>query len=118
MYWFTKNLGTCNYYDYESLNAVKNPEIEFVIVWDLVDGYQENWGQFMSKVKIVEKALKDKKKVMIVCRGGMSRSNAVVLAVLLRQGLDWYEANEVVHRNPESRIETNLLDQIKKKLVD
>ncbi len=117
MFWYNENLGTCNYYNYESLRVKENPEIEFIIVWDLIDGYQDNWGQFMSKVQLVEKALKKGKKVIVVCRGGMSRSNAVVLAYLLKSGLDWYEANEVISKNLVTRIEENLKDQIRQNLT-
>ena len=114
MFWYQNNLGTCGYYEYKDMSAKKNPELEFIIVWDLIDGYQNNWGQFESKIRMVEKSLKQGKKVIVVCRGGMSRSNAVVLSYLLKSGMRWNEAYNIIRKNPESRIEMNLLSQIKR----
>ncbi len=115
MFWYTEKLGSCGHYDYKEIHKQKNPEIRFIIVYDLIDGYQENWGQFQSKVRAVEKALKTGKKVIVVCRGGMSRSNAVVLAYLLRSGMRWNEAYNTVRKNPVSMIEPGLLKQIQEK---
>ncbi|MCX6818444.1 MAG: dual specificity protein phosphatase family protein [Candidatus Aenigmarchaeota archaeon] len=114
MFWYQNNLGTCGYYEYEDMKKQKT-DIEFIVVWDLVDGYQDNWGQFVSKVNAVEKALKQGKKVIVVCRGGFSRSNAVVLAYLLKSGMRWNEAYNIIRKNPQSMIEPNLLNQIKEK---
>lgn len=117
MFWYTKNIGACGYHDYEDLSKNKELDIEFITVWDLIDGYQKNWGQFESKVKILEKLLKKGGKVAVVCRGGMSRSNAVVLAYLLKSGMEWDKAYNLIRTNPCAMIEPELLSQIKHKYV-
>jgi len=116
MFWYIKKqLGACGYWDYAELSKDKEPDVEFVLVKDLVDGFQNNWGQFASKVNIVEKALKAGKRVVVVCRGGMSRSNAVVLAYLLKSGMEWDESYNLIRSNPEAMIEPKLLNQIREK---
>ncbi|MCX6819626.1 MAG: dual specificity protein phosphatase family protein [Candidatus Aenigmarchaeota archaeon] len=116
MFWYQDNLGTCGQAESRIIRHLKDKSIEIIIVYDLIDSYQENWGQFVSKVNRVEKALKQGKKVVVACRGGMSRSNAVVLAYLLKSDMDWNEAYNIIRKNPMSMIEPNLLRQIKEKM--
>ncbi len=112
MFWYTEKIGTCGQME---AKEIKDPDIEIIEVWDLIDGYQENWGQFESKVKMVERALAKGKKVIVACRGGMSRSNAVVLAYFLKSGMEWGKAYNLIRKNPMSMIEPNLLSQIREK---
>lgn len=114
MFWYTEKIGTCGQME---AKEITDKDIEIIEVWDLLDAYQENWGQFESKVKMVEKAIKEGKKVVVACRGGMSRSNAVVLAYLLRSGMEWGEAYNLICTNPMAMIEPNLLNQIREKYV-
>lgn len=112
MNWITDNLGTASLKELESLRKQKDIEIEMVI--DLIDGKQINKGQFESKIAHIENLLKKRKKVVIVCRGGQSRSNAVALAYLIKNGMDFDEAyNLIKSKVPIMRIRPDLLDFVK-----
>ena len=117
MFWYTENLSTCGQIESRKIKASKDDSIEIVEVWDLIDTRQDNWGQFQSKVNMVEKALKKGKKVVVACRGGMSRSNAVVLAYLIKSGMKWDDAYNIIRKNPDSRIRPELLAQIKERFT-
>lgn len=112
MNWITDKLGTASLKELESLKKLKDVEIELVI--DLIDGKQINKGQFLSKITHIENSIKKGKKVIIVCRGGMSRSNAVALAYLVKNGMDFDEAyNLVKQRVPTLRIRPDLMEFVK-----
>lgn len=112
MNWITDKLGTASLKELDSLKKLKDIEVELVI--DLIDGKQINKGQFLSKITHIEKSIKNEKKVVIVCRGGMSRSNAVALAYLVKNGLDFDEAyNLISDKVPTLKIRTDLLEFVK-----
>jgi protein-tyrosine phosphatase len=112
MNWITDKLGTASLKELESLRKLKDVEIELVI--DLIDGKQINKGQFLSKITHIENSIKKGKKVIIVCRGGMSRSNAVALAYLVKNGIDFDEAyNLLKHKVPILRIRPDLMEFVK-----
>ena len=90
MFWITKNLGTASLPELEEVKKLENVVVE--LVTDLIDGKQVNKGQFESKVEHVEKLIKKGKRVVIICVGGMSRSNSVALACLVKGGIDFYES--------------------------
>lgn len=115
MNWITDKLGTASFKELESLKNIKDVEIELVI--DLIDGKQINKGQFLSKINHIEKSIKNGKKVIIVCRGGMSRSNAVALAYLVRNGMKFDEAYKLIKdKVPISRIRPDLLEFVKNEI--
>lgn len=114
IFWITKNLATCGQMEGRKLKKEKKEDIEVVKVWDLIDGPQENIGQFKSKVDKVERAIKYGKKVVIACRGGLSRSNAVALAYLVKNGMDFDEAYDMIREKvPVAQIDLGLIDSIK-----
>ncbi len=113
MYWITKNLGTASLKELEKVKKLKDVEIE--LVTDLIDGEQVNKGQFKSKVNHVEKIIKKGKKAVVICVGGMSRSNSVALAYLVKKGMDFDEAHNLIKEKvPIAQISMDLLDFIKK----
>lgn len=111
MYWITKNLGTASL---KELDSLKKENIEIEEVYDLIDGKQVNKGQFDSKVKHIEEKIKKGRKVVIVCRGGYSRSNAVAVAYLVKSGMDFGKAYKLVKEKvPIVRIRMDLMAYIK-----
>ncbi|MFA5175934.1 MAG: dual specificity protein phosphatase family protein [Candidatus Nanoarchaeia archaeon] len=117
MYWITKNLGTAPLREFEKIKKLKNVEIE--IVRDLIDGKQINKGQFQSKVRHVENIIKKKKKAVIICIGGMSRSNAVALVYLIKNGMNFDEAyNLIKEKVLIVRIRPDLMKFIKKEYLN
>ena len=109
MYWITENLGTASLSEAEYIEKLPDIKIEFVI--DLIDGKQKNAGQFKSKVIHIEKLIKDGNKVVVICVGGISRSNAVCLAYLVKSGMSFYEAHDLVNMKvPIAKIHPKLLD--------
>lgn len=112
MYWITENLGTASLPEKEQIEKMENIKIE--LVTDLIDGKQENRGQFKSKVNHVEKLIKKGNKVIVICVGGMSRSNAIVLAYLVKNGMDFYESWDLIREKvPIAQISMDLIDFIK-----
>ena len=115
MFWIKENLGTASISEVEELKKLRNVDVE--IVYDLIDGKQENKGQFVSKVKRVKEKLKKGNRIVIVCRGGLSRSNAVAFAVLMDYfKMSFDDAFNLIHKKvPVARIAMELIDFIKEK---
>ncbi len=114
MYWITKNLGTASFPELDDVKKLENVEVE--LVTDLTDGIQENNGQFESKVDNVEKLIRKGKKVVVICALGMSRSNSVALAYLVKNGLDFYEAYDLIRTKvPIAHIDMDLFDFVRSK---
>jgi len=112
MYWITENLGTASLKEIDKVRKLKDVEIELVI--DLIDGKQVNKGQFISKINHIENLIKKNKKVIVICRGGISRSNSVVLAYLVKNGMDFDKAYKLISSKvPIVRIRKDLVDYIK-----
>ena len=112
MYWITENLGTASLPEKEFIERVDGVKIE--LVTDLADGKQENKGQFKSKVNHVGKLIKDGNKVIVMCVGGMSRSNAVALAYLVKNGMEFNEAWDLIRdKVPIAQINMDLIDFVK-----
>ena len=117
MFWITKNLGTASLPELEGIKNLKNVEVELVI--DLIDGKQINRGKFRSKVDHVEKIIKRGKKAVIVCVGGMSRSNAVALAYLVKKRMDYDKAyNLIKEAVPRAQINMDLIDFVKEEYLN
>lgn len=96
----------------EEVKKLENVKVE--LVTDLIDGKQMNVGQFKSKVNHVEKIIKSGKKAVIICVGGMSRSNSVALAYLVKQGMYFDEAYNLIREKvPIAKISMNLIDFVK-----
>jgi len=111
MYWITKNLATSGFGEPEQ-KKVKNKTL--VIVTDLVDGAGNSEEKFKSKVDQIDKAHKKGKKVIVVCGSGISRSNAVALAYLVKHGMDFDDARELIRKKvPVQNIDYGLLDLVK-----
>jgi protein-tyrosine phosphatase len=116
MYWITEKLGTASM---EEKPYIKRDEsIKIVKVTDLVDGVQTNKGQLPSKVDKVEKLIKEGNKVIVICTGGISRSNGVALAYLVKTGMDFNEALDLVEKKvPIAQIVMDIRDFIKEHYV-
>src|SRR3989344_9280128 len=115
MYWITKYLGTASL---KELDFLRKENIEIEEVYDLIDGKQVNKGQFDSKIKHIEEKIKKGKKVVIVCRGGYSRSNAVALAYLVKNKMDFDNAyNLIKDKVSIVRIRKDLIDFIKENYI-
>src|SRR3989344_169745 len=116
MYWITKNLGTASLPELETVEKLENVEVELVA--DLKDGKQLNKGQFESKVNHVEKIINKGNRAVIICVGGMSRSNAVALAYLVKSGMEFDKAYNLIKiKVPIARINTDLVDFVKGKYL-
>ena len=117
MYWITKNLGTAALPELDAVEKLENVKVE--LVRDLKDGKQVNKGQFESKVNHVEKIIKKGKKAVIICVGGMSRSNSVALAYLVKSGMDFNKAYNLIREKvPIARINMDLIDFVKENYVN
>jgi len=116
MYWITKDLGTASLPELETVEKLENVEVELVA--DLKDGKQLNKGQFESKVNHVEKIINKGNRAVIICVGGMSRSNAVALAYLVKSGMEFDKAYNLIKiKVPIARINTDLVDFVKGKYL-
>ncbi len=117
MFWITKNLGTASLPELEAVRKLENVEVE--LVTDLMDGKQVSKGQFKSKVNHVDKIVKKGKRAVIICVGGMSRSNAVALAYLVKSGMDFDKAYNLIREKvPVAQINMDLLDFVKEKYIN
>lgn len=117
MFWITKNLGTASLPELEEVKKLENVRVE--LVTDLIDGKQVNVGQFKSKVNHVENIIKSGKKAVIICVGGMSRSNSVALAYLLKKGMNFDEAHNLIREKvPIAKISMDLIDFVKENYVN
>ena len=116
MYWITENLGTASLPELDMVKKLENVKVE--LVTDLIDGKQVNKGQLKSKVKHIEQIIKKGKKVVIICVGGMSRSNAVALAYLVKQGMDFDKAYNLIREKvPIARINMDLIDFVREEYL-
>ena len=116
MYWITENLGTASLPEIDMIKKLENVKVE--LVTDLIDGKQVNKGQLKSKVKHIEQIIKKGKKVVIICVGGMSRSNAVALAYLVKQGMNFDKAYNLIREKvPIAQINMDLIDFIKEEYL-
>lgn len=117
MYWITEKLGTASLPELEAVKKLK--DVEVVLVKDLKDGKQKSKGQFESKVKKIELIINKKhKKCVIICVGGMSRSNAVALAYLVKNGMDFDKAYNLIREKvPIAQINMDLIDYVKRKYL-
>ena len=115
MYWIIDNLGTASL---KELDSIRKSNVEVEEVYDLIDGKQVNEGQFNSKIKHIEEKIKKGKKVVIICRGGFSRSNAVALAYLVKNGMNFDDAYDLIKEKvPIVRIRKDLIEYVKKRYV-
>lgn len=86
-----------------------------VDVRDLIDGEGNDFEVFLGKVEEVENLINVNQKVCVCCESGISRSNAVALAYLVRSGMDFDEAyNMIKEKVPVVQIDMALLDLAKK----
>jgi len=112
MYWITKNLATSSMSEF-MLRKRKN--VVAVDVRDLIDGEGNDFEVFLGKVEEVENLINVNQKVCVCCESGISRSNAVALAYLVRSGMDFDEAyNMIKEKVPVVQIDMALLDLAKK----
>ena len=117
MFWITKNLGTASLPELDEVKKLENVGVE--LVTDLIDGKQVNKGQLKSKVNHVEKIIKSGKKAVIICVGGMSRSNAVALAYLVKSGMNFDEAYNLIKEKVHiAQINMDLIDFVKENYVN
>jgi len=112
MIWITKKLAVSSM----SWVEVKKPKgITIVDVRDLKDVGENDEKLFKSKVDKVETNIKSGKKVVICCDSGINRSSAVALAYLIRTGMSFEEAYELIKRkNPLAEIDVDLLNLVRK----
>jgi protein-tyrosine phosphatase len=111
MYWITETLATSGFGEPDQ-KKVRNKTL--VIVTDLIDGAGNNKEKFKSKVDQIEKAHKKGKNVIVVCGSGISRSNAVAMSYLIRTGMTFDDAWDLIRdKVPVQNIDLGLLDTIK-----
>jgi len=112
MYWITKTLATSSMSEF-MLRKRKN--VVAVDVRDLIDGEGNDFEVFIGKVEEVENMINVNQKVCICCESGISRSNAVALAYLVRSGMEFDDAyNLIMKKVPVVQIDMALLDLAKK----
>jgi len=112
MYWITKTLATSSMSEF-MLRKRKN--VVAVDVRDLIDGEGNDFEVFIGKVEEVENMINVNQKVCICCESGISRSNAVALAYLVRSGMEFDDAyNLIMKKVLVVQIDMALLDLAKK----
>ncbi|MEA3342785.1 MAG: dual specificity protein phosphatase family protein [archaeon] len=112
MYWITKNLATASLPELEDIKKLNGTEI--VAVTDLADGKQKSPDLFDRKVQKVEKIINDGKRAVVICAGGMSRSNSVAMAYLVKNSMNFNEAYDLIRKKvPIAQINMALFDHIK-----
>jgi hypothetical protein len=115
MYWITKNLATSSMSEF-MLRKRKN--VVVVDVRDLIDGEGNDFEVFMGKVEEVENLINVNQKVCICCESGISRSNAVALAYLVKSSMKFDDAYNMIRKKvPVVQIDMALLDLAKKMKV-
>ena len=111
MYWITKNLATSSMSEF----MLKKRNAVAVDVRDLIDGEGNDFEVFLAKVEEVENLINANQKVCVCCESGISRSNAVALAYLVRSGMDFDEAYNLIREKVQVvQIDMALLDLAKK----
>jgi protein-tyrosine phosphatase len=76
---------------------VKKDQKTRVIVAGVDDAEDENIGEYFNALcKIIDQYLKDKKRVLIHCRAGISRSPTIVIAYLIFKGMSHLNASKLV----------------------
>ena len=93
-------------------------------VRDIVDGKQvqkddptkETFEVLANKLYLIKNILATRERVIIMCQAGMSRSPAIVAALLVyATSLDWEDVLAIVKKKcPRTNINPDLLDQLKK----
>ncbi len=112
MYWITDKLATASLAELEDIKKLN--DIESVIVTDLADGEQKTPDLFDLKVRKVEEIIKNGKRAVVICAGGMSRSNSVAMAYLVRNSMDFDKAYDLIREKvPIAQINMALFDHIK-----
>jgi len=113
MYWVTKNLGTAPIKELKEVRKLKDAKIETVI--DLKDKEPKSKSQFESKLRHIEEAIKKNKRVIVICKGGMNRSNGIVLTYLMENGYNFEKAYDLIKRKvPIAKIRPDWIKFIKK----
>jgi protein-tyrosine phosphatase len=116
MYWITKKLGTAAKYELNEIEKLEN--VEIVVGFDIKDGAGNTPLQMKRKVWKIAWTMSGGKRVVIVCKGGISRSNTIALAYLVWNGMDFDKAcNLVREKVPIAQFNQDLLDLVKKTLV-
>jgi len=111
MYWITKDLATSSMSEF----MLKKRNAVAVDVRDLIDGEGNDFEVFLGKVEEVENLINVNQKVCVCCESGISRSNAVALAYLVRSGMEFDEAYNLIREKVQVvQIDMALLDLAKK----
>lgn len=112
MYWITENLGTAAKYEMEEIKKLE--DVEVVIGFDIRDGEGNTPLQIKRKVWQISEITSKGKRAVIVCKGGISRSNAIALAYLVWNGMDFDDAcNLIREKVPIVQFNMDLLDLVK-----
>jgi len=111
MYWITKNLATSSMSEF----MLRKRNVVAVDVRDLIDGEGNDFEVFLGKVEEVENLINVNQRICVCCESGISRSNAVALAYLVRSGMDFDKAYSLIREKvPVVQIDMALLDLAKK----
>jgi len=114
MYWITKNMATSGLLSDESMKKLKK-KAKIIRVDDLIDGAGNDPKKFKAKVDEAEKWMRKGKKVVIMCGSGISRSNAIALAYLVWNGMEFDKAYNLIREKvPIVQIDMALLDLVRK----
>jgi nucleoside-diphosphate-sugar epimerase len=109
--WITHHIGTA---PWEQANRI--PDVEMLDVRDLVDGAGNPVKLAEEKINAGVAILREKKRLVVCCEFGMSRSNAIAVGILCRmenisfdQGL-----RLVIDATKEAQIKLSVLKTVKK----
>jgi protein-tyrosine phosphatase len=113
MYWITSKLGTAAKYELPEIEKLEN--VEVVVGFDIRDGEGNTPLQIKRKVWKISEITSKGKRAVIVCKGGISRSNAIALAYLVWNGMNYDKAYNLIREKvPIVQFNMALLDLVKK----
>jgi len=118
IYWIKENLGTAAKHEIDNIRK-KEKDVEFLSVCDLIDGEGNEPLQLKEKVKEIAELHKKGRRVVVVCELGVSRSNAVALAYLVRAGMKFDKASNLIKKKVGiARIDPALIELIREEILE
>jgi len=110
--WITNELGTAK------KNETDEDIYNIIDVRDMVDKRGNSDQLILAKINAVIKLLKNKKRIVVCCDYGISRSNAIAVGVLVKYyGYDFEDAiKQVIKKTGEETIQLGILNSVKNAL--
>lgn len=110
--WITPSLGTASYYDVQALP--RSGDEVLIDIRALVDREGNADDALRQKVQTALAAARENKRIVICCDMGISRSNALAVAVLMATGRSYSESLDLVsQKSAVSEINLALLRQVR-----